>query len=192
MSFFSHNTMLLTTSSLEDKRRILTEKVRQMAKLPVGFSCGEGQPVTASAILWAEYFINLASQLELEADVFPNLDGGCAVAFYKDSEKVEVSISPDGDKADLVFERGIGFQFEDVIPPMENVGIAEIVDQATKLRRLDNDIWKLSASSISDILIETSEDSETLCARTPRNQTHPSLLLTEEAASQYLILPVPA
>ena len=192
MSFFSHNTMLLTTSPLEDKRRILTEKVRQMANLPVGFSHGEGQPVTEIAILWAENCINLASQLELEADVFPNLDGGCAVAFYKDSEKIEVSISPEGDKADLVFERGIGFQFEDVIPPIENVGITEIVDQAMKLRGLNNDIWKLSASSISDILIETLEGSEMLSARMPRNQTRPSLLLTEEAGSRYSILPVPA
>lgn len=192
MSFFSHNMMLLTASPLEDNRRILTEKVRQMANLPIGFSHGEGQPVTKIAILWAEYFINLASQLELEADVFPNLDGGCAVAFYKESEKVEVSISPDGDTANLIFERGIGFQFEDVIPPMENVGITEIIDQVTNLRRLNNDIWKLSASSISVTLTAPLEGSGTLSARMLQNQTHPPLLLTEEAGSRYLILPVPA
>lgn len=190
MNFFTHNTMLLTTSPLEDKRRILTEKVRQMANLPNGFSHGEGQPVTEIAILCAENFINLASQLELEADVFPNLDGGCAVAFYKDSEKLEVSISPEGDKADLVFERGIGFQFEDVIPPMENVGITEIMEQALKLRGLDK--WKLSASSISGTLTAPQEGFEILSARMPQNQTHPSLLLTEEVGSRYLILPVPA
>jgi hypothetical protein len=192
MSFSSQNVMILTASPLEDKRRILTEKVRQMANLPIGFSHGEGRPVTEIAISWAENFINLASQLELESDVFPNLDGGCAVAFYKDSEKVEVSISPEGDKANLIFERGIGFQFEDVIPPIENVGVSEIIEQAMKLRRLNNDIWKLSASSISDTLTEPLEGSETLSARMLQNQTHPPLLLTEEAGSRYLILPVPA
>jgi hypothetical protein len=192
MSFVSQNTMLLTTSPLEDKRRILTEKVRQLANLPIGFSHGEGRPVTGIAISCAENFINLASQLELEADVFPNLDGGCAVAFYKNSEKIEVSINPEGDKANLIFERGIGFQFEDVIPPMENVGITEILDQALKLRGLNSDIWKLSASSISDTLTATLEGSEILSARMLQNQTHPPLLQTEEAGSQYLILPVPA
>jgi hypothetical protein len=190
MSFFSQNIMLLTASPLEDKRRILTEKARQMANLPVGFSHGEGQPVNQIAIMCAENFINLASQLELEADVFPNLDGGCAVAFYKDSDKIEVSISPEGDQANLIYERGIGFQFEDVIPPMENVGITEIMDQALKLRGLNK--WKLSASSISGTLTAPLEGFEISSARMPQNQTHPPLLLTEEAGSQYLTLPVPA
>ena len=184
--------MILTTSPLEDKRRILVEKVRRMADLPIGFSHGEGQPITDVAILCAESFINLASLLELEADVFPNLDGGCAVAFYKNTDKIEVSISPEGDKADLVFERGIGFQFEEVIPPMENVGITEIVDQAMELRGLNNDIWKLFASSISGTLTAPPEGFEISSARTPQNQTRLSLLLMEEVGSQYLTLPVPA
>jgi hypothetical protein len=190
MSFFSYNGVLLTTSPLEDKRRILTEKVRQMANLPDGFSHGEGQPVTNIAISCAENFINLASDLELEADVFPNLDGGCAVAFYKETEKLEVSISPAGDKASLIFERGTGFQFEDVIPPMENVGYIEVFEQALKLRGLNNDLWKLSASSISGTSIALLEDSEISSARTLQNQIYPQLLLTEEAASRYSILPV--
>ncbi len=137
-----------TPRPLEDKRRILIEKVRQMANLPIGFSHGEGQPVTKIAILCAEKFIDLASRLELQADVFPNLDGGCAVAFYKDSEKVEVSISPEGDKADLIFERGIGFQFEDVIPPMENVGITEVMEQALKLRGIDK--WRMHIEILTE------------------------------------------
>lgn len=190
MSFFSQSTMLLTASPLEEKRRILTKKARQLAILPVGFSHGEGHPVTEIAILCAENFINLASQLELEADVFPNLDGGCAVAFYKDSDKIEVSISPEGDRANLIFEHGIGFQFEDVIPPMENVGIIEIMNQALKLRGSNK--WKLSASSISDTLTAQLGGSGTLSARTLQNQIRPLLLLTEEAGSQYLTLPVPA
>jgi hypothetical protein len=192
MSFSSYNGMLLTTSPLEDKRRFLTEKVRQMAYLPSGFSHGEGQPVTGNAILLAEGFINLASELELEADVFPNLDGGCAVAFYKETEKVEVSIGPEGDRASLIYERGTGFQFEDVIPPMENVGYPEVFEQAIKLRGLNNYLWKLSASSISGTLTARLEDSEISSARTLQNLIHPQLLLTEEAGSQYSILPVHA
>jgi len=188
MSFLSYNGMLLTTSPFEDKRRILTEKVRQMANLPAGFSHGEGQPVTGIAISCAENFISLASDLELEADVFPNLDGGCAVAFYKEMEKVEVSISPTGDKASLIFERGIGFQFEDVIPPIENVEMTEIWDQALKLRGLNE--WKLSASSISGTLTAPLEDFETSSAKTLQNLIYPQLLLTEEAGSRYSILPV--
>lgn len=189
MSLISYSAMLLTTSPLEDKRRILTEKVRQMANLPAGFSHGEGQPVTEIAILVAEQFIDLASHLELEADVFPNLDGGCAVAFYKDTEKIEVSISSEGDKANLIFERGIGFQFEDVLPPMENVGIAEIWEQALKLRGNE---WKLYASSISGTSTATLKGSEISSVRMLQNQTHPWLLPTEEAGSLYSTLSVPA
>jgi len=148
MNFDSNYVMVLTTSANEGRRQALAAKARAMADLPAGFSYGEGIPITKAAINAAEQLILLASQLDLDADVFPNLDGGCAVAFYNDSEKIEVTVSPEGDRAALTFERGIGFQYEDVITPMENVGFVEIRNQALKLRRFDNAIWKLSASSI--------------------------------------------
>jgi hypothetical protein len=182
MTFYSKNAMVLTTSPLESKRQILTEKVRRMADLPVGFSHGEGIPVTEAAVMGAEQLILLASQLEIEADVFPNLNGGCAVAFYKDLEKIEVSVDSEGDSANLTFERGIGFQFEDVIPPMENVGIAEITDQVLKLRRFDNHLWKLSASSICEISTDALNGSETLSVKTHQNPMQ-LLLRTEKAGS---------
>ena len=90
-------------------------KLHKMAELPVGFSHGEGVPVRLEAINHAEELILLASDLKLEADVFPNLDGGCAVAFYNGEARLEVSVSPDGNKLDLSAEHGIGFQFEGVI-----------------------------------------------------------------------------
>lgn len=186
MTFNSRNRILFTTSALEGSRRALTTKVRKMAELPVGFSHGDGIPVTNEAINSAEDLILLASDLELDADVFPNLDGGCAVAFYKGEARVEASISADGTKLDLRAEHGIGFQFEDVIPQAENVGLVEVINQVTMLKILDTEIWKLSASSTSGSLIDAASVSATFCTGTPQRLLAPRLLRTEKGGSQSL------
>jgi hypothetical protein len=168
MSLCSENVLLVTTSHKEDKRRILTTKVRGFADLPLGFSHGEGIPVSGLAILVAEQFIFLASLLELDADVFPNLDGGCAVAFYNGEESVEVSVGPKGERLDLRMEHGIGFQFEDVQPPAENVSPEFAAEQIYQLSQLGNWPWKLYASSTSAISTEQENDSETLFTGIPQ------------------------
>lgn len=191
MNFSSTYALLITTSPHEEKRRLLTKKARMLANLPRGFSHGEGLPVTEAAITYAEQFIFLASQLELDADVFPNLDGGCAVAFYKDSGRVEASINPEGNRVDLRVEHGIGFQFEEVLSPTENVGFTGVTDQLVRLRRFNNDIWKLSASSTSVSSTEPVDDSETLPTEThqdPKDQ----ILRTAKGGSQSSKWLVPA
>jgi hypothetical protein len=147
MSFDSIYMLLLTTSPLEERRRILTKKLDQMASLPGGFSHGEGFPVTKASISKAQQLVRWASDQGVDADVFPNLDGGCAVAFYKGVLKVEASISPNGNRVDLRIEHGIGLQFETLIEPRENVSRTEIENILLELRGLNNHIWKLSAYS---------------------------------------------
>jgi hypothetical protein len=172
---------LLTTNSYKDRTQVLTRKVRQLADLPLGFSHGEGLPITRPAIENAERFIMLASRYRLDADVFPNLDGGCAVAFYKNSERTEISIGPQGELIDLRVEHGIGFQFTDVIPPVDNVELADVINQLERLWRLDNDIWKLSASSISVNLTERSGGFGTLSTKTHQNPKGQLLPMAEGA-----------
>jgi hypothetical protein len=61
-------------SPLESSRQQLTEKLLRMADLPNGWSHGEGKPVTVLAIVAAQRYVTMASQLNLRADVFPNPD----------------------------------------------------------------------------------------------------------------------
>ena len=191
MSFFSENEILFTMSGNEAKRRMLTKKVRAMASLPIGFSHGEGIPVSKSAISTAEELIVLASELELDADVFPNMDGGCAVAVYKKEERVEVSISRDGNKFDCRIEHGIGFQFDDVVPPMENVNFSKAIEQILKLWMIDEEIWKLYESSTSASSTEQVNDFEI-----PPIGTHPrqgqQILQMVRGGTQSSMLLVPA
>ena len=179
--------LLLTTSRAENKRRSLLQKVNELALLPAGFSHGEGVPIQDRSIAQAEEFIWLAAQLELDADVFPNLDGGCAVAFYRGEERVEVSISANGDRFELRVERGIGFQYEDVIEPLENASLDVILDQIYRLESINKDTWKLFESSTSDSLTEQLGDFETQSAKTQPSQ--PAILLTEKVDSRFLWQP---
>ena len=138
--------ILRTTSPLESSRQQLTVKLRKMADLPYGWSYGEGKPVTALAIVAAQRYVTMASQLNLRADVFPNPNGGCAVAFYSGEELVEVSIDPDGKRLSLRAERGMGYDFENTIQPDEQATSQQVYNQV--LRLIENDTWKLSVPSI--------------------------------------------
>src|SRR5262245_40399089 len=118
MSRFASTFAILNTDARtenEQTRRKLSRKLHEFATLPVGWSHGEGLPVSQIAIAAAEEFLFLAARLGLSADVFPNLDGGCAVTFYRDADLVEVSFAPGGLPMELRVERGIGAQFEHVI-----------------------------------------------------------------------------
>lgn len=138
--------ILLTTSRLENSRQQLTDKLKAMANLPHGWSYGEGEPVTAAAIAVGKSYIAMASQLNLKADVFPNSDGGCTVTYYNGDELVEVSISPDGERLSLRGERGIGYDFENTLKPIECATARQVYDHI--LRLTENDIWRSFAHSI--------------------------------------------
>jgi hypothetical protein len=138
--------ILQTTSPLEGRRRQLMDKLRAMADLPEGWSYGEGRPVTPLAISVAQRYIVIASQLNLTSDVFPNVDGGCAVAFYRGDQLVEVSISPDGNRLGLRAESGMGYEFENTIEPVERATSRQVYDHV--LRLIENDSWKLFVPSI--------------------------------------------
>ena len=183
-AFASTSRILLTTAKREADRQRLAQKVSRMAALPVGWSCGEGIPVLESAILCAEEFISWGVILDLSVDVFPNPDGGCAVAFYKEEDSVEVSIDPAGVHFTLRVERGVGFKFTDVIPPKDNATLDEILEQLVQLQMLGQTIWKLFASSISATSTEQRGDSAMSYIETQQDQQIPLLLQTAEGGSQ--------
>ena len=138
--------ILTTSSALEETRKQLTDRLKQMADLPHGWSHGEGAPVSWLAIGVAQRYVAMASQLNLAADVFPNPDGGCAVAFYRGDEMVEVAVSSDGQRLALRAERGIGYEFENIIDPIEQASSQQVYRQILKL--IENDLWKSFEPSI--------------------------------------------
>ena len=125
--------VLETTSKSEDIRRRLTKKLRRMNSFTAGWSHGEGLPVSIGAIRIAEFFVLVACDLGFACDVFPNLDGGCAVALYEGDERLEVSISPEA-CLDVRIEKGIGLEFNDILPRRHDVSIDWAIAQIIHFR----------------------------------------------------------
>jgi hypothetical protein len=144
-TFASTFAILSTTARGESARRSLAKKLRQMAELPHGWNYGDGVPVSRVAIAVGERFLLLAARLGLKADVFPNPDGGCAVAFYNGADRVEVSISDDGSGLELRVERGIGNDYEDIIAPIGNAQLMDAVNWVLWL--VPEGEWSLPVSS---------------------------------------------
>jgi hypothetical protein len=169
--FDSENEILITTSEQDSQRARLTKKLRRFSELPAGWDYKDGLPGSQAAITSAAEFVLLAASMNLEADVFPNSDGGCAIAFYKGENRVEVSIDPDGRRLSLRVERGIGFRFEDAIAPNDDVRVDTILDHLVRLQMQNEQaIWKLYVSSISDSLIALAGDSATSLLEIQQNQ----------------------
>jgi len=125
----------------------LTKRLRSLGQLPIGWSHGEGVPVTQQVIRVAEVFIAEAIQLQVRADVFPGLNGECAIAFYGGDRCVEVVVDPANLDATvgLHVEQGQGFDFVRTVSD-EHAAISEAFSQILAL--LD-DSWKSHASSPS-------------------------------------------
>lgn len=146
--------VLETTSNLEESRKRLTKKLRRFSELPMNWSHGEGVPVTPSAISEAELLIVVASDLGLQADVFPNLDGGCAVAVYRGDERLEISVNPDC-LYEVKIERGIGMNFDTIYVDKK----PSRLDAIKALIGFRNHVWSLG-SWIFDSTIEPVRDLE--------------------------------
>jgi hypothetical protein len=142
----SQLSVLATTSAgiYEDPQR-LAAKLRRFAQLPAGWNHARGIPVSAQAIRLAERLVAVVCALGLKADVFPSDDGGCVVAAYRGEERVEISVNADGTQFGLRAERGLGFNYEDVIEPIENASVEDISRQILRLVREVE--WNLLVSS---------------------------------------------
>lgn len=106
---------LIAFGHVESHRAELQElqhKLQRMTKLQRGWSYGEGEPVSPRATRAAENVVEKSLRLGLDADVFANLDGGCAVVAYHGEKSIEVSISSKGVLETATTERGIGPSFE--------------------------------------------------------------------------------
>lgn len=167
---------------LEQMRKRLIVKLSAMLQLEPGWSFGSGVPVTAEALSVAEEFVGLATLLRLDADVFPNLDGGCAVAFYAGEDSVEVSVSADGSALGMSVERGLGFDYEDVISPSSDVSAHDVYQQIVHLAQGDR--WKLHVLFTSSTTTPESADSETRLSSTPSDRMIQTPLLTGVGGSQ--------
>lgn len=95
----------------------VVDKLEAFSALRNGWSHGEGIPADPRAISAARSLIAVGTSMGLGCDVFPNIDGGCAVAFYEDTTRLEISVSPGGSSFDLRAERGIGFDYEEIFAP---------------------------------------------------------------------------
>jgi hypothetical protein len=105
----------------------LTRKLRSFRKLPQGWSHGEGIPVAGEAIRVAEEFVNIATRLQIRADVFPGLHGECSVTFYEGDKSVEVIVRPKGGNSfGLHVEKGHGFNYETLVE-RDDANHAEVV-----------------------------------------------------------------
>lgn len=182
---------LVTTSPFEQQRLVLDAKLVSFSELRTGWSFGEGRAVQEDSIALARVLVLLAADFRLKADVFPNLDGGCAVAYYEGPDKVEVNVNADG-STDLTYERGIGSDFEDVIPPQVNVSRNAIIAALLRLQNPTN-LWMLSASSISGTSTSPSSVSVTGSSRTPQIPAVKTLLTgVGGSQSSRQLVPVPA
>lgn len=189
MGFDSNLVLLLSTARDNEQSNRLRGKLRRMAEYSDGWSHGEGERISPNAVKSAESLVLWAEWFGLAADVFPNLDGGCAVAFYNADERLEVSIDSSGTTLNMRVERGVGFEYEDIATPTD-VTSDELREQLLRLRNLK--IWKLSELSTSVSSIERYSGSEMSSTRTHPNQLVRHPLLTAKGGSQSSTQLVPA
>jgi hypothetical protein len=158
--------ILVTTSPYENQRRKLVLKLRAMEKLPKGWSFGEGLPVSPFATQLGATMVMIVCDAGLEADVFPNLDGGCAIAAYGDGDgKVEVSVRPTG-QLDLKVEQGFGCDIEEV-SAVPHADLTQIVNQIDMLPRSP---WKSSGFLTCVSTNALANASGMSCMETPASQ----------------------
>jgi hypothetical protein len=180
--------VLITTSAQEVQRRKLVRKLNAMTALPHGWSYGQGIPVSPFAALLGATVVMIVCDSGLDADVFPNLDGSCAVAAYGGrNDKVEVSVHPTG-QLGLKVEHGFGFDFEEVVA-VADAKLPAVINEITNL--LPRSPWKSSGFLTYVSTIEPADDSGTQSTETPESLRGLSLL-TERGGFQSSIQSVPA
>ena len=165
----------------------LQQKLRRMREFQTGWSYGEGEPVTQEAADAAEILLERILLMGLEADVFANLDGGCAAVAYRGDDTIELSVSSDGVLETATTERGTGPEFEVIdyaLHPTEE-HVAKILVKL--LMRASREVECGSSESLTlSIMTADANDSEIWSTGTrpdhPDRPTHP----TAEAASPLL------
>ena len=70
----------------------VNDKLQEMAVLPSGWGYGNGKPTTRRAIQKAKELVGEILSLSLDADVFPNPDGGCTAVARAYNGEVSSSV----------------------------------------------------------------------------------------------------
>jgi len=185
MKFASAAIMHLTSKG---ESRIL-RKLHGFADLRPGWNHGDGMPISHASIARAEELLLWGEFLELQTDVFPNPEGGCAVAFYKNDERVEVEIDVTGNHCGLTVERGVGFQYEDVIEPIAQPTFDQIAAELIPRSRLQ--LWTSLESLTSVNLTARLSVSAVPQSRTPQRRKTQRPLQMEKGGSLSLMSIVP-
>jgi len=160
---FIEGTFRVLRSAQAAKRSVdpLTRKLRGLQKLEPGWNHGEGVPVAKPAARVAQRFVDIATQLQLRADVFPGIDGSCSVSFYKEDLSVEVVISSTGGKRfGLHVEKGHGYPFTTLVE-REAATQGEVMEEVRKLA------WKSLGSFLSTSSTQSSVAFQTSSSNTP-------------------------
>ena len=124
-----------TTRSAENQQiQQIQQKLRRMSQRQSGWSYGEGEPVTRKSAEVAEGLAEKILKLGLDADVFPNLDGGCAAVAYHEDESVELSINAKGVVETATMERGTGPHF-DVVERVRRPAHRRVAEVLKRLAR---------------------------------------------------------
>lgn len=125
----------------------LARKLVSFAKLPRGWSHGEGEPMTPGVLRKIRPLVSLALAMPFEADVFPGLNGEAAITFYNGDRSVEVIVNVDG-AYDVHVEQGAGLRFRRIA----SLTGATYVDALGKVLSLfpANDEWTSLESSPCD------------------------------------------
>ena len=160
----------------------VNDKLQEMAVLPSGWGYGNGKPTTRRAIQKAKELAGEILSLSLDADVFPNPDGGCTAVAYNGEVSVDLIVSARGAVLKAVEERGIGSDF-DVVDEAERPRRHKVskILMLLAMRFKREGEWKSLESSdwIPNTTIAENSASEILSIRIRRSQTLPKLQTTE-------------
>jgi hypothetical protein len=170
-----------TTHRVVDPPDPLIRKLRAFARLKTGWSYGRGLQIGENVIAKAEAIYRESYRPQLRAEAFPGTNGEVLLVFQRGDLSVHVTVNHDLG-LDLRMERGIGFNFEDVIVPLERVDEKTVRDHIATLAR--ENAWTLRESSTSFIITSDSDDVSIPLSKILPHQTTARSLLTEVAESQ--------
>lgn len=166
MTYETTFSVLLSATNKVGPTDPLMEKMRAFSRLADGWSYGRGRRIRPEVIRRAEKILEFGRQLGLRPEVFPGVEGDVVIALHQAERCVQTTVNED-----LTFglrvEQGHGFQYEDVIEPIQRVSNESDVYRRIKELVPDDDKWKSRESSISSTLVEYADVSSTPPSRTP-------------------------
>lgn len=102
----------------------------------------EGIPDDVARVAWR--IVGYGGLFNIESDAFRGGDGSVAVAFHAGEDTVEIVVEP-GSHLTMFVERGLGFDYEYIEPPVEGASTEQVLDRLERLAT--GGAWNSSGSS---------------------------------------------